>query len=783
MEQERLLNDNIDDEFEEVNDGRAIPTVTSTKEEFQVNLEGGDWLLTTLLITLDAILLLLYQSDDTKWATFLTWFWKYDCDSGWLCQLFDILFIMTVTFVNVSLLIPIIYVNVRTPSKIYWRYWVFIAWLSVILVDAMTILQFADSIRKCINGDDDNIDSWTAHFCLVISAVVATILLNVRFFYLYRIHSCFTCSEDETLKNTPGLVQIYNKEYGIHEHVQEVHRNIRLDASSHLRVFKTTPKLMRFDTTKFVEDVGRGFSHFIMRKTRFGRRQGNFRFERLPNNGSDRSFVYRLRQSSLASKMHHAKGYIITRISQAYYQVAEVENIFEYSSWMKSAAAFAVLMLIYNCIKTTEIFYNLASAWDDYHKLALRFQHELHHVEDSLIELSHNLTEVSTELSAFSESPSAVAFVNASLPESVHHIEAFQETLEVFEKERGRAYDLAGIMLDVALITTAKLVNITELKDSKIVGAFFYIDSIIPIIKYTCMVGYPIGTFIGLNSIYHVLVQHKRMSLGLEQALAARTSTLYGRALDDEDAKLSLLGIEKKYQIGGAVYFFGILMTVIVDIKNFDVLLNIGGYIIFVYLFVLISNLLLTHLVGDRLLTQEGFHIRHPWTFFLYLFTFSMVHAVLGYLYAFWRALLLLITTFWVLNRLDISLFLAGKQLDNGHYSFMSMLLLTRVIRLTNISQGYIQLPASVDVGAFRPSTQPPPPPPPPAATSRPARTDKKKKKTVAFRVPEDDNGEESNDPEINAVDSVNETSNAAHDEITPEVEGQTSGGQQTGEL
>jgi len=56
MERERLLNGEIDYEFEQVNDAGTAPTVTSSKPEVQVNLEGGDWLLTTLLITLDAIL-------------------------------------------------------------------------------------------------------------------------------------------------------------------------------------------------------------------------------------------------------------------------------------------------------------------------------------------------------------------------------------------------------------------------------------------------------------------------------------------------------------------------------------------------------------------------------------------------------------------------------------------------------------------------------------------------------------------------------------------------------
>eukprot|EP00210_Caulerpa_lentillifera_P003440 g3282.t2 len=581
-------------------------------------------------------------------------------------------------------------------------------------------MQFTDSIRKCINHEDEDIESWTAHFCLVVSAFVIAMMLNVRFMYLYRFLSCFTCSEDETLKNTPGLIQIYNKAHGIDPTNIAGTQDHRRDPSGPLHVFRP-PVMQRFNTFKFVEETGRGIKTLVMMKTRLARAPAFRKLGSMAAEISQRSIIRRVRNSTVACKVHRAKCYLSTRVSEAYHQVAEVENAFSYSSWMKSAALFTVLMLIYNCIKTTKVFFNLASSWDSYHNLALKFQDGLDSVSIRLEDLNQNLTRISESIGSSTEQESIAVTINSTLPQVLTEVHSLQGTLDAFEHGRGRAYDLAGAMLDIALLTTAKLVNITDLKGNAVVGAFFYVDSIIPIIKYTCMIGYPIGTLIGLYSLYQVLVQHKRMSMGLEQALNSRTSFSARGMLDHEDARLSLLGIEQKYQIGGAVYFFGILMStavvqmhifgflitlilaVVVNIENFDILLNIGGYLIFVYIIVLITNFFVTHVVGDKLLTKDGFQIRHPWCFFLYLFTFSMVHAVLGFLYALWRALLLLITTFWVLNRLDVSLFLAGKKLDNGHYSFMSMLLLTRVIRLMNVAQGYIQDPHDIERGQIQP--------------------------------------------------------------------------------
>ena len=465
------------------------------------------------------------------------------------------------------------------------------------------------------------------------------------------------------------------------------------------------PQLHRFNTGEFLEQVATGFRQFVGRRVRFVRTT-NLNIARGESVDSNADFQDHLHRLLNVDYMTTWRAYIGGKLKHMYTEVAEVENVFEYSSWIKAAAIFAVLMLIYNCIKTTEILFTLASSWNDFHALAIRFQNGLSSTRDSLGVLDQNLTAISDTTESYDRT------VTETLPSVVQEISELQGVLSELDKATGSAYDVAGAMLDVALLTTATLVNITDLEDNPVVGGFFYVDSIIPILRYTCIIGYPIGTLIGLHSLYQVLVQHKRMSLALEQALSARTPQLMGKLdVDEEDARETLLGIDKKYEIGGAVYFFGILMStavvqqhifgfavtvfvaIIINMKNFDVLLNIGGYLIFVYLAVMITNLFLTHIIGDRLLTKRGFQIQHPWLFFLYLFTFSMVHAVLGFLYALWRALLLLVTTFWVLNRLDVSLFLTGKQFDNGHYSFMSMLLLTRVIRLTNIAQGHNQAP------------------------------------------------------------------------------------------
>ena len=54
---------------------------------------------------------------------------------------------------------------------------------------------------------------------------------------------------------------------------------------------------------------------------------------------------------------------------------------------------------------------------------------------------------------------------------------------------------------------------------------------------------------------------------------------------------------------------------------------------------------------------------------------------MIGLLYAVWRLLFLVASMILSLNRLDVTHFLAGKQLDAGHNAFMAMLVLTVLIQ------------------------------------------------------------------------------------------------------
>lgn len=452
----------------------------------------------------------------------------------------------------------------------------------------------------------------------------------------------------------------------------------------------------------FLDRVSSGFNTFIDQKGMSTRRRHITPSQELTGDvGID------VHLGHLPNRPFWMRGleYVSDKAQHAWDEVAEIENVFEYSIWIKSAAIFTILMLIYSCIKAIKMFYHLASSWDDYYKLTEAFQTTLLSTHQTLLEMNDNLAALSGNMTI--EEASIKTIVDAANPDII----AVQTVLGSIQNVTGSAYDIAGLLLSFGILTTTNLTDMTQLDQNPIVSAFFYANSIVPILKYTCIIGYFAGVLIGLYSLYCVLVQHKRMSLALEHALGTRTHVIFGKEnLDEEDAKVTLLGIDKKYKIGGSVYFFGILMStavvqmhifglsitcalaIIIDLKNFHILLNIGGYIIFVYVAVILTNVGLTKIVGNRLI-EDGYHVNRPWLFFIYLFVFSTIHVVLGLFYALWRVLLLLATTFWVLNRLDVSFMLTGKGFDNGHYSFMSMLLLTRVIRLTNIAQGFIVAP------------------------------------------------------------------------------------------
>eukprot|EP00210_Caulerpa_lentillifera_P006402 g6116.t1 len=209
-----------------------------------------------------------------------------------------------------------------------------------------------------------------------------------------------------------------------------------------------------------------------------------------------------------------------------------------------------------------------------------------------------------------------------------------------------------------------------------------YVDTVIPRLKYTVCFGYPIGCFFALHSVYSVMVQYKRLTRAMDHEVHQLESSVV------PSQKSSIVKdlwpeLEKKYPIGGAVYFLGILcstavlqlqvfgllisiiLAVLVNYEKYGYIMRFVGFYILIYIIIFAVDWLVLHILPNRLLST-GLRIKRPHVFFVYMFVFSIVHLVL--------------VTFLLINRLDITLSKEYRALDSGHKAFMSLLVLTNVV-------------------------------------------------------------------------------------------------------
>eukprot|EP00210_Caulerpa_lentillifera_P007402 g7074.t1 len=690
---ERLISASTD-EIEAVEDEtESLSTPAKLKESHSsiVDIDGVDWLLTTILVTIDALLLELYRTGNTKWSTILTWFWEVNCDSSWSCSLGETMFLIFVAIINVFIVVPIVNINIRTPSRQSWRFWLLASWASLFLLDIIAVMQLIDSISKAT--DHDALDYPISHFWLVSTASILVIALNFRFLLLYGPFTFLTCDEEQTLHAYSGLRGVIGlepskmtKAYWLD--VLRVRKIMNRSMYGEHRPDWTQKKAMTF---KLVEDAKSRVNRFLNRR-RLAKQRDTLRgivlqdsIQHMATEDVDQYLAIVDSENKLMFKL----GVLWQKIMTWKDMIAEEPGTFEYTSWMKAAIGFCLLMLIYNCIKAMEMIFALDSAWDLEHNVAVGLHEGLDRVHKTAVEIDAGIHSSAHELQTDIEQ--ILEYISQFIPMNATDSDSYKN---------------AASLMHLMLMTSSKLAKDSDFSRNKVVAAFFYADSLMRWLKYACLIGYPIGTFIGLYSIFQVMSQHKRMALSLEYEAEVRSNIVVSKMGEKNlEIKDTLMGMEEKYPIGGAVYFFGVLMSTAViqqhvfgsiitllcaialNVRNIKVLLDFGGYIVLIYILIVTTNLFCSHVIGDRILTQDGYKIKHPWFFFLFLFAFTLVHAVLGFLYALWRALLLLITTIWVLNRLDISLFTTGKRLDNGHYSFMSMLLLSQIIHLEKKSK------------------------------------------------------------------------------------------------
>eukprot|EP01025_Chloroclados_australasicus_P059046 TRINITY_DN7454_c0_g2_i3.p1 TRINITY_DN7454_c0_g2~~TRINITY_DN7454_c0_g2_i3.p1 ORF type:complete len:787 (-),score=57.51 TRINITY_DN7454_c0_g2_i3:279-2639(-) len=207
-------------------------------------------------------------------------------------------------------------------------------------------------------------------------------------------------------------------------------------------------------------------------------------------------------------------------------------------------------------------------------------------------------------------------------------------------------------------------------------------------------IGFMVGLVMGLSVLYITLVSYKRISihLTLDKALKKMKGPQQ-QQIEHDNLQDSL----ERFSIVSAIYFFGIVLsTSAIQMYIFSFFLTFCltvlfspwmwtvflkkyyGYVI-VYGGMLIINAVVVRRIGFTLL--DGKHaIKRPALWLAYYIIFSFAYLLLGLLFAVWRILYLLLTTLISINRLDITIFTTLTGLDNGHNSFMGMVLMAQAM-------------------------------------------------------------------------------------------------------
>eukprot|EP00210_Caulerpa_lentillifera_P000310 g303.t1 len=330
-------------------------------------------------------------------------------------------------------------------------------------------------------------------------------------------------------------------------------------------------------------------------------------------------------------------GFSRSSIRKLWLAVKEEPDRFEYVVWVKSAFVTSIAVLVYACLKSLSIIYSLVDQYT----------------------------------------------------ENRDRIINSMEKLDQYLNEAGWANGLDSV-------SRTTVIRLCLLADRII------LDS-----KWTACIGYPIGTVFGLCSIITVLIQYKRMTLAMSRNLELMKSRITGI----EQAKRQWMQFQDEYPMFHASMFLAVLsstavvqaqiVAVVISVllgsiwnyKKLYFLFELSGPYVLAGILILIVDVIFMRLLKSSLTADQEYGIKHPRWFNFSIMVFSLVHLVLGLLHAMWRLVYLSATTVFVLNRLDVSLFTFGKSLDNGHISFMSMLVLTLLIQ-----QDKIQCDTEVEV-------------------------------------------------------------------------------------
>ncbi|CAD7704670.1 unnamed protein product [Ostreobium quekettii] len=702
---------------------RSVPLLT--------RLEGKNWQMTAGAVVVNALMLTVLQFDGADtWALIP----KLEDVDGWRRRVYKLGEIIAQGLVTAVITAAALNMNFMPPGSNNWKWRALVSSIGLCMLNFSVFFQLLESVDVMFERHHER--SWSsdsAHLLLVVAAAAMILVVD---FYHTKLFGCFECGccscccgnrvpkvlRDRTRSRDSRRAGSQNEAESaegmeslgpsMHEmHYRDTHGSEGQASTSQGgnaeaaagNEHQDNEDGMPGDESKArawvvqqpsgdvgpgVDPVGRGRA-MTRWETRVlvERWQGQVRTELSPRLSRKKAEVGRgdEHRTGLAFVVHCLtsgptliRKAIVRNLRYSWNVIKEEEGKFHYSVWMKVAVLTSLLLQVYFCIKTLEFWYEAVNDWKTF--------------EFSVTSALDNVSETVTKLSqVVNQRAAAISGVGGR---GGAESEGLAEGLN--DSANGTVARVDQAVLPALGLEAVSIGETVFLFSGGFVAdAVKYISTLLPKWQATIFIGYPFALLIGFRSVHVVLAQYKRMFLYL-----AREVELQREAAGNggPTANETWVGIEKKYPIGGAIFFFGVLtstaviqmeifgllisllLAILSNLSNFDLFLDVAGFWLLALLGVLVINRLIVVLLGNWLFS-DGLRVHYPQLFFLYMFVFSMVHLVLGVLHAVVRLVFLLLTTVLVLNRLDFTPFAKFKNLDGGHNAFMSMLVLARVIQ------------------------------------------------------------------------------------------------------
>lgn len=389
---------------------------------------------------------------------------------------------------------------------------------------------------------------------------------------------------------------------------------------------------------------------------------------------SSRNF---LPQSAPEAGQEQSKNpsFIESVVSKLWKGICEDEG-FRFSIWMKAAGVACAVALTYSCISAICVLQSFAHQVSEHSRVSHSLISEEYYKDHSV---------------SFSSTAEGNIVIGQDLSDRAGFSIVQAMLMEKPKGQGMKEYD--GFMIQHSELSTDR--NLVLIHSQYLTKFASFFIKLMDGFYYTVIFGYSMSTVIGYWSLYQVFAKQKEMVVKLNREAAASCqgdSCLYNFWERSRP----------RYRIGGVVYFLGTFVsTAIIQqhligisiaailatatiINDAQWLLNTRNTQILSWIVVLLIVIVLSHLLGNYVLV-DGLKLSHPRWFFLYVFTFSLGNFVLGAFHGIYRLVFLLLSTFTAVSRLDVSSFQSTRGLDNGHNTFMSMVLLThktqRVVR------------------------------------------------------------------------------------------------------